>query len=393
MHVLIPLLFWASISVIVYVFVGYPLVLALWGAIRPRPWRKHASEPSISIVLAAHNEAASIIPKITNLLSLDYPDDRVEILVGSDGSTDGTVEQLLAASDARIRTFIFPERRGKSAVLNTLVPKARGEIVVLADVRQRFAEQALRALTQSFADPQVGVVSGELVLTRNGAGSVVGEGSGSYWEYEKFIRFRESIVDSTIGASGAIYALRRTLFESIPEDTILDDVLIPLRIARRGYRVVFDRQARAYDAASETTGEEFARKVRTLAGNFQMFARERWLLNPLRNRLWWQTISHKALRLLIPPMQLIALVANLILAPASAVYQFTLLSQVLFYAGAIGGCVLPRGWKRPRIVTFPYIVCLLSWATVLGFLRSITGQQTVRWEKASRSFAASSASN
>jgi len=389
----ITMLFWVSIALVAYVFVGYPLALALWGALRPRPWRRDSQEPTISIVMAAHNEAASVMPKIRNLLSLDYPSDRVEILVGSDGSTDGTVERLLEVSEPRIRVFIIPERRGKPAVLNTLVPKARGEIVVLADVRQTFDPQVLRALTRAFADPQVGAVTGELILMRNESGAAVGEGSGFYWRYEKFIRSRECIIDSTIVVTGAIYAIRRTLFEPIPADTIVDDLLIPLRIARRGYRVVFERDARAYDAAPATAGQEFTRKVRTLAGAFQLFARERWLFNPMANRLWWQTMSHKALRLLVAPLQVTALAANVVLAPRSAFYQFILLAQMFFYAGAIAACVLPRGWKRPLAVTFPYIFCLLSWATVLGFLRWITRRQTVRWDKAAGSFAATGTPN
>jgi cellulose synthase/poly-beta-1,6-N-acetylglucosamine synthase-like glycosyltransferase len=382
----IALLFWSSIALIAYVFVGYPLVLAVWSALRPRPWRREPLEPSISVVMAAHNEAASVMPKIENLLSLDYPSDLVEILVGSDGSTDGTADQLLDVSDPRVRVFIFPERRGKPTVLNNLVPKARGEIVVLADVRQKFDAGVLRALMQSFADPEVGAVTGELILTRNEAGATVSEGSGVYWQYEKFIRSRECMVDSTIVVTGAIYAIRRTLFESIPADTIVDDLLIPLRIARRGYRVVFERNARAYDSVPATTSQEFMRKVRTLAGAFQLFGRELWVFNPLRNRLWWQTMSHKVLRLLTAPVQLAALAANVALAPGSAFYLFTLLAQILFYAGAIAGCVLPRGWKRPLAVTFPYIFCLLSWATVLGFLRWITHRQTVRWERETSSF-------
>ncbi|MGZ8832734.1 MAG: glycosyltransferase family 2 protein [Thermoanaerobaculia bacterium] len=383
---MIALLFWSCIALIAYVFVGYPLVLAVWSALRPRPWRREPLEPGISVVMAAHNEAASVIPKIENLLSLDYPSELVEILVGSDGSTDGTVDQLLDVSDPRVRVFIFPERRGKPAVLNHLVPRARGEIVVLADVRQKFDAGVLRALTQSFADPEVGAVTGELILTGNEAGAAVSEGSGFYWQYEKFIRSRECMVDSTIVVTGAIYAIRRALFESIPADTIVDDLLIPLRIARRGYRVVFERNARAYDSVPATTSQEFKRKVRTLAGAFQLFGRELWVFNPLRNRLWWQTMSHKVLRLLTAPVQLAALAANVALARGSAFYLFTLLAQILFYVGAIAGILLPRGWKRPLAVTFPYIFCLLSWATVLGFLRWITRRQTVRWEKVTSSF-------
>ncbi|PYQ58657.1 MAG: hypothetical protein DMF58_14540, partial [Acidobacteria bacterium] len=224
--------------------------------------------------------------KIQNLLALDYPGDRIEILVGSDGSTDSTAEKLLTISDNRVRVFNFPQRRGKPAVLNTLVPKAKGDIVVLADVRQRFESEVLRAFARSFADPQIGAVSGEVVLTTE-SGTAVSEGAGLYWRYETFIRSRECMIDSTIAVTGPIYAIRRTLFEPIPPDTIVDDLLIPLRISRRGYRVIVEPEARAIDSAYATASQEFTRKVRTLAGNFQLFARERWLLNPFQNRLWW----------------------------------------------------------------------------------------------------------
>ena len=371
-------LFWSAIGLIAYIFAGYPLLLAVWSALRPRPWRRGSSEPNISIVIAAHNEAESVLQKIQNLLSLDYPNDRLEILIGSDGSTDGTAEQLLTISDSRVRVFIFPNRRGKPAVLNVLIPKAASDIVVLADVRQTFDVQALRALVCPFADQHVGAVTGELMLT-------AGASSGAYWHYEKFVRSRECIVDSTIVVTGAIYAIRKRLFESIPTDTIVDDLLIPLRIARQGYRVVFEREARAYELAAASR-HEFKRKVRTLSGLFQLFARELWLFNPLRNRLWWQTMSHKALRLLVAPLQVAAFVANIVLANGSVAYQFILVAQVLFYAGAIAGWILPRNWRKPVAVSLPYVFCLLSSATVLAFLRWITHRQTVTWEKVASTY-------
>ena len=194
----------------------------------------------------------------------------------------------------------FAVRRGKAAVLNDVVPRASGAIVVLADARQRFEPDTVRALTRPFADPAVGAVSGELILTETLEGPAVGRGVGVYWRYEKLIRKSESRVDSTVGATGAIYAIRRELFEPIPEDTLLDDVLIPLRIVRRGYRVLFEPAARAWDRVAASAGEELARKVRTLAGNFQLFVREPWLLDPRRNRIWLATVSHKGLRLLGP---------------------------------------------------------------------------------------------
>ena len=374
------LLFWASIALIVYVFVGYPVVLAIVGALRPRPWRRDpAFQPRVSVVIAAHNESERLSKKIENLLALDYPHDRLEILVGSDGSTDSTPSQLQAIADPRVRAFVFLQRRGKPSVLNALIPKAQGEIIVLADVRQTFDTHALRALVQSFADATVGAVTGELILGSGAGGE--SQGAGLYWRFEKFVRSNECLVDSTMVVTGAFYAMRRNLFAPIAPDAICDDLVIPLNIVRRGYRVVFERDARAYDALP-ATGQEFKRKVRTLAGAFQFFARHSWVFNPGQNRLWWQTMSHKALRLLIAPLQLAVLGSNIALATSSTFYSATLIAQALFYAGAAVAVVLPQGWKRPRAVAFPYIFCVLSWATVVGFFRWVTRRQAVTWQKA-----------
>jgi poly-beta-1,6-N-acetyl-D-glucosamine synthase len=374
-------LFWGSVGLLAYVTIIYPATVGAWAALSPRPHRRETIEPSVSVVIAAHNEVARIGRKIANLLKLDYPSDRLEILVGSDGSTDGTLERLRTISEVHVRIFVLEERQGKPAVLNLLVPKALGEIVVLADVRQEFDEQVLRRLVEPFADPKVGAVSGEVVFTQGPRCSTVSDGTTAYWSYEKFIRSRESRIDSTVGASGAIYAIRRTLFEPIPEDTILDDVLIPLRIVRRGYRVLFEPRARVCDLPSTTTRQEFSRKVRTLAGNFQLFSREKWLLSPAQNRLWWQTISHKLLRLLLPPLQLTAFAANVALLGTSTAYRVLLLGQLVFYAGAITGYVLQHSSRKVRPATFAYTFCLLSWATVVGFMRYITRRQAVTWER------------
>jgi hypothetical protein len=274
----------------------------------------------------------------------------------------------------------YSQRRGKSAVLNDLIPQAHGDIVVLADARQRFARGVLRALAPHFSDPTVGAVSGELVLTQGANGSAVGEGVGFYWKYEKFIRRNESRVDSTVGATGAIYAIRRNLFEPIPTDTILDDVLIPMRIVRRGYRVLFEAGARAYDQAAPSAEFEFARKVRTLAGNFQLFVRQPWLLNPFANRLWIQTISHKGCRLLSPLCLAVAFGANLFLLD-EPFYQGTLSVQFVLYAAGMGGYLLRNSRKKVRSLSVPYAFCLLNWAVVVGFARFLNGSQRVTWEQ------------
>jgi cellulose synthase/poly-beta-1,6-N-acetylglucosamine synthase-like glycosyltransferase len=273
----------------------------------------------------------------------------------------------------------FHVRRGKAAVLNDIVPLMRGEIVVLADARQRFEQRSVRALVSNFADPMVGAVSGELMISAGTTGT--GNGVCFYWRYEKFMRRQESRTDSTIGATGAIYAIRRHLFEPIPADTILDDVLIPLRIVRRGYRVLFDPDARAADGPSATDRQEFVRKARTIAGTFQLFARERWLLNPWRNRIWFETASHKGLRLAAPLLQVTLLACSSTLYDV-ALYRVVLIAQCAFYAAALAGWA--KGHRRPhlRILTVPHAICLMNWATVIAFVRFVRCKQQVMWERA-----------
>ncbi len=378
---MIEALFWACIILLAYTYFGYPALIGARAAFRPPPPRARAHEPTVSLVIAAHNEAERTGARLENALALDYPRDRLEILLVSDGSTDGTVERARAWEPLGVTVLGFEGRRGKPAVLNDVVPKARGEIIVFGDARQRFDPQALRALVAPFADPEVGAVSGELILT-NETGAPVGEGVGVYWRYEKFLRRSESRVDSTIGATGAIYAIRRALFHPIPEDTLLDDVLIPARIVRRGYRVLFEPGARAWDRAAANPAEELTRKVRTIGGTFQLFAREQWLLNPFRNRLWLQTVSHKGLRLLGPLLLVVAFAANLPLLDR-APYRWTLGAQGLFYAAALAGHLLRKARRRIPLLGIPYVFCLLNWATVVALVRYLTGRLPVTWEKTS----------
>jgi cellulose synthase/poly-beta-1,6-N-acetylglucosamine synthase-like glycosyltransferase len=374
------LVFWLSFVLLVYVYFGYPAIAALRTTLRPRPHLVAPMEPTVSIVVVAYNEAERIGARIENLLALDYPADRREIVVASDGSTDATVERAGQYTDAGVTVRPLAMRRGKAAVLGTIVPGLRGDIVVFADARQQFDADTLRALVDNFADPGVGAVSGELVLaTRAGTGAA-GHGTAFYWRYETFIRSAEARSDSTIGATGAIYAIRRGLFEPIPDDTILDDVLIPLRIVRRGFRVLFEPRARAYDWASTTAGQEFARKARTTAGTFQLFARERWLFNPWRNRLWFETMSHKALRLALPVMHLAFFAAAAALV-GDWMYRWALGAQVMFYGAALIGYAQRHAERRSFVFSVPCALCLLCWATVVGFIRFLTRRQQVTWER------------
>jgi glycosyltransferase involved in cell wall biosynthesis len=392
------LLFWLSVGLLFYVYAGYPLMAAARARLWPKPVartreRRHhpatipfperrarALDPTVSIVVVAYNESASIGARIENLLALDYPAGRLEIVIGSDGSTDETVERARRYEAAGVRVHAFSARRGKPAVLNLLVPHLSGDIVLFADARQRFEPSTLRALVADFADPAVGAVSGELMLDADEGTAHAGRGAALYWRYEKLIRSLESRVDSTVGATGAIYAIRRALFVPIPDDTLLDDVLIPLRIIQQGYRVIFEPSARAFDRTSATASQEFARKARTIAGTFQLFARERWLLDPRRNRLWLATLSHKGLRLLLPLLHAGALGANLAAATLWP-YQWLLGFQAVFYGAAVAGAIQRRGGRRFKVFTVPYTLCLLCWADVIGFYRFVMNRQPVTWER------------
>lgn len=375
--------FWSSAAFLAYTYVGYPLLLWIWATLRPKASRQSPFEPSVTVLVVAHNEAGIIQARLANVLAMDYPREKMEIIIASDGSTDDTVARAKAYRDWGVTVVPYPMRRGKAAVLNDLIPRAQGEIVLLADARQRFEPRVLRCLTAHFADSSVGAVSGELILTGCSAGPAVKEGVGFYWKYEKFIRRNESRLDSTVGATGAIYAIRRRLFQAIPDKTVLDDVLIPMKIVRLGYRVLFEPDARAYDPAAATGAVEFARKVRTIAGNFQLFARERWLLHPFANRLWLQTVSHKGFRLLCPLALAVALGSSLLLA-ARPLYRGMFWMQVAFYAASFGGYLARDSAKRPFFLSVPYTFCLLNWATVVAFFRVIARKQNVTWEKAWR---------
>jgi cellulose synthase/poly-beta-1,6-N-acetylglucosamine synthase-like glycosyltransferase len=374
--------FWIGALLLLYTYVGYPLAVVVWARIRPRPVDARPATPLLSVVVVAHDEERRIAARLENLSSLDYPADRLEILVASDGSGDRTVELAKARENERLRVFAFPTRRGKPAVLNEVVPQARGDVVVFADARQRFEAGALRALAAAFSDPVVGAASGELVLTADDhAVTPAGEGVGFYWRYEKLIRASESAIDSTVGATGAIYALRRSLFEPVPGDTILDDVLIPLRVVRRGYRVVFVRGAVAYDRVATSGRDELRRKARTIGGTFQLLCQERWLLDPLRNRIWLQTISHKVLRLSSPLLLAVVAVASLLRSDVGF-YRAAFGLQLAFYALATAGHLVTHGEKRSVALGVPYAICLLNWATLVGLFRFLTGRQSATWERA-----------
>jgi cellulose synthase/poly-beta-1,6-N-acetylglucosamine synthase-like glycosyltransferase len=322
--------------------------------------------------MVVRNEAAVLGRKLKNLLELNYPADRMEILVVSDGSTDDTNRILgTIAESSPVRVFLNPQPRGKAAGLNDAANAARGDIVVFTDARQKVEIGAVKLLVENFADPDVGCASGELMLGDPDSGEHT-TGMGLYWKFEKRIRQMESGSGSVIGATGALYAVRRDLLVALPPETILDDVYLPMHVLRRGARVVFDPRARAWDVPDMGRRREFFRKVRTLGGNYQLLQLAPWLLqrtNPVR----FGFVSHKLLRLAVPFALGTLLIASLLLS--GTVYRVALVLQLAFYG--LSALTFLRAKRGPlaRVADAAFTFVLLNTAAIVAFANFVTGRK------------------
>jgi biofilm PGA synthesis N-glycosyltransferase PgaC len=368
-------LFWASVAMLAYTYFGYAGWLWLRRRYRPRPVQVGECSPFISIVMVVRNEAGVLDRKLRNLLTLNYPPDLAEIIIVSDGSTDATNDMLREASiDFRVRIILATEARGKAAGLNLALAIAHGEIVVFTDGRQMIEPDALHLLAQNFTDPTVGCASGELMLGDPSSGETI-RGMGLYWRIEKTIREMESASGSVVGATGALYAVRRSLIVPVPPGTILDDVFIPMQVVRQGARVIFVPSARAWDVAPQKTGHEFSRKVRTLSGNYQLVQLAPWLLSG-KNPLRFEFISHKLLRLFAPFALAAAFVASVILP--QPFYRIALALQLAFYGlSLIAALKLVKG-PLGRAADAANTFVVLNSAAVVAFVKFVTGRR-VAW--------------
>lgn len=377
-------IFWLSITMLFYTYVGYPFYVFMRARYSRNIVAKDTDfKPLVSVIMSAYNEGSYIEKKIRNLLESDYPKEDLEILVGSDGSTDATDLILSRMANKIVKVFIYKERRGKPSVINDLVPKAKGEILVFCDVRQMFEKNAISHLVTNFADDNVGCVSGELVFENFEQDTEVARGVGIYWNYEKFIRKCESAIHSMVGATGAIYAIRKGLYSPVPSDIVLDDVYIPLNIARMGYRSILDQEAKAYDRPALAASEEYKRKVRTLAGNYQIFFMFKDLLVPFLNPVSLALVSHKLFRVIAPFFMISLFVSNLFMAIDGS-YIIPLTAQVTFYALAALGAITCRQRNKKfivKIASAAYMFCLLNFTALVGLYRFLAGKQKIVWER------------
>ncbi len=371
--------FFSAVVLLFYIFVGYPALVWLLAKWRQRPFlRDDNYRPSVEAVVIAHNEGKTIAKKIDNLLSLDYPAERLSVLVVSDASDDDTCDLVRMVDDPRVRLIHFDEKSTKSNCLNRAIATSKADVLLLTDCRQSLAKDVLTRLIAPLTDPTVAAVSGELVFEKEGENSF-SKGMDAYWHYEKFIRKCESLFSSTVGVTGAIYVLRRDAYIPIPEETLLDDVLIPMNAVMAGQRVLFESDAYAFDIPSADPIREKRRKTRTIAGNFQLPMLSPNLLNPGKNPLWWQFVSHKMLRLLAPALLVIALVANWIIASEHPVFMMTLLAQ-LFIHGLVLLSLVFDDLRRFLPIRIMRAFHDMMYFTVLGAWTFISGRAHSSWK-------------
>ena len=384
MTVVLAVVFWVSVALVAYVYAGYPLLLGICARLfgrRRQPPPAAGEPPRISVIIAARNEESVIGERVQNLLDLDYPADRLEILIASDGSTDRTCEIVRQFASPRVRLFAFETNRGKAAVLNDMVAAAQGEILLLSDANTMMNRAAASRVARWFADPAVGVVCGRLVLVDPETGNNV---DGLYWKYETFLKECEARLGALLGANGAIYAMRRTLFPALGERIAVDDFVIPLLARlRSGTTIVYEPEAYACEETPAEIRAEFTRRSRIGAGGFQSLT----LLWPLLALSWGWTafafLSHKVLRWAGPFFLLAALASSAVLMrePLFAVAWW---AQTLLYAIAALGYFSPRKGGIYRFVRLTTMFAAMNLALLNGFYLWVTARQGGAWQRTAR---------
>ncbi len=384
--------FWGSVGLIGFAYAGYPLIV--WLASRPKPDAADTADrltchpaptewPFVSLVIAAYKEEMWILPRLENALAMDYPADRFEVLVGCDGREDLTADLAMSFGDDRVRTIVFPQRRGKASVLNDLVPMARGELVVFSDANTLFERSAVRRLVRHFVQEtstcergRIGGVVGRLVLTDPQTGSNV---DGVYWRYENFLKACEGRLGALLGANGGIYAIRKPLVEPLPAATILDDFVIGMRVHSQGYRLVYDRTALAYEETPASISDEFRRRARIGAGGFQSLPRLAHLLAPWHGWLAFAFWSHKVLRWACPLLMLMAIAANAALAVDQPLYRILGGLHLAFYTAALVTPWVSGKSGAFKLLRLPEMFVQMNMALAVGFCRWLRGIRSGTW--------------
>ncbi len=388
----LPILFWLSFAVIFYSFIGYGIIVWIMVAIKKRFTSASAFspfyQPEVTLVIPCYNEAGIIASKIGNCMELDYPANKLSILFITDGSTDGS-EHVLAKYPSVINLHIS-RRGGKTAAENRAMQHVKTPIVLFSDANTVVNPMAVKNIVRHFANSKVGCVAGEKRIITKGADVASAAGEGIYWKYESLLKKLDSQLYSAVGAAGELVAFRSKLYETIPEDTILDDFMQSMLIASKGYTIVYEPEAFACETAAASVKEELKRKVRICAGGWQSIKRLSSRLTIKKQPLlFFQYLSHRVLRWTVNPFLLvIMLLVSVQQSQQSPFYRLALLAQVAFYGGALLGYLLEKRHLKIKALFIPYYFCVMNYAVIAGLIRFLKGGQSAIWEKNERMAAA-----
>lgn len=378
-EVVMQICFWSGAALLLYTYAGYPLLLRLVSRFRYRPVHRAAWTPHVSVIIAAYNEERDIASKIENSLALDYPQDKLEIIVASDCSTDRTDEIVRQFASRGVRLCRQEERLGKTATQNAGVEQARGEIILFSDATTLYNADVLRVMLPNFADETVGCVAGRLVYI-DPSDSSVGQGARFYWDYETFLKHHESRVWSLIGASGCLYAVRRSAYVPMYPEAC-SDFLIATKMVEQGLRAVYEPAAICTEETNKRASEELRMRIRVITQTFTDLWRHRAMMNPLKSGFYAiQLLSHKVLRYLVPVFLLLIFIPSVVLARQSLFYALAALAQICFYAVAALAWLVERVGRRNRVLALPQYFVLANFASVVAFYRFVRGERYARWE-------------
>jgi len=386
--IIIKILFWFSLFLVFYAFIGYGIVAYVMVKVRkgfPIPAVPSDGElPEVTLVIPAYNEMDCLPAKVENSVSLDYPEDKLKIIFVVEGSNDGSEEYLYGQE--RVGVIGGPARRGKIEAINMTMPKIDTPIVVFTDANTQLNREAIKMIVRHYQDPSVAAVAGEKRVLIEDDAKATGAGEGIYWKYESFLKKLDSDLQTIVGAAGELFSIRTELYEPVEADTMLDDFMISMRFAAQGYRVIYEPNAFASEKPSFSMGEEKKRKVRISAGGFQAMNRMQHVMNPFRyGLLAFQYVSHRVLRWAVTPFCLpILFIANIFLLGQHLIYDLILVAQVAFYLLAAVGAILENYNVKVKAFFVPYYFCFMHYAVFLGLQKYLKGNHSGIWEKAKR---------
>ncbi len=372
------IIFWLTIGIISYTYFGYPVLIIFLSLFINHKIHKKEVEPNVTFLIAAYNEEKNIAEKLENTLSLDYPRHKLEVVVASDASEDKTDEIALAFSKRGVILHRVEGRVGKTETQNQTVKIAKGDIIIFSDATTQYKKDALRKIVRNYNDPSVGAVSGRYEYV-NPTGAPVGLGTILFWKYENSVKSRQTRIETVTGCCGCIYSVRKSLYESLPRD-IISDLVEPLKILEKGYRIAFEPEAVAYEETTETSDEEFGMRVRVISRGMRGLWYMRNLFNPFRyGFVSFQLFSHKVLRWMVPFLLPFLLISNLFLV-GHPFYNLTFVAQILFYIGAIGGYLLDKMGKKAKLLALPLYYCVVNAASAVAFFQTVFGKKAIVWE-------------